>query len=290
MSDAATNRMKRAAIIVCMAFAGMLAGTCAVPAATEYVTVVKVLENDDKGVIERENGERWLIEKGVGAISFWRYEGKRVLINSPGLFCGVGSKVILPNDDQEARIWNAERLPDDVKAPAPASLGHDEAVNAATRALAILKYYDTNSADEEKRDLRHALSRFQTDNSLSETNTLGPKAFVKLAELVLRERGDSVEGLGLARTLIDSAKQMKEPPQSHVLPMQHTDEGLIETSIKSVTRDGTIITLTDGSIYEVDPLDRIKTSLWLPLENVLKRPGGLTNLDSGESASANILK
>jgi len=57
-------------------------------AGTEYVTVIKVLDDNDKGIIERRNGERWLIEKGVGALSFWRFEGKKVLIHSPGLFCG----------------------------------------------------------------------------------------------------------------------------------------------------------------------------------------------------------
>jgi hypothetical protein len=79
-------------------------------AGAEYVTLIKVLENDDQGIIERRNGERWLIEKGIGALSFWRFEGKQILIYSPGLFCGIGSNVILPDVDQQARIWNAGRL------------------------------------------------------------------------------------------------------------------------------------------------------------------------------------
>jgi hypothetical protein len=49
----------------------------------EYVIVVKVLDNDDKGIIQRQNGESWLIEKGVGAILFRRLEGKQVILYTP---------------------------------------------------------------------------------------------------------------------------------------------------------------------------------------------------------------
>lgn len=75
---------------------------------TEFVTLIKVMDNDDMGLVQRANGEVWLIEKGVGALSFWRFEGKKILITSPGMFCGVGAKVILPDVSQEAKIWNAE--------------------------------------------------------------------------------------------------------------------------------------------------------------------------------------
>jgi len=75
---------------------------------TEFVTLIKIFENNDIGIIKRSNGELWKIEKGIGALSFWRFEGKEILIHSPGLFCGIGSKVILPDANQEAKIWNAE--------------------------------------------------------------------------------------------------------------------------------------------------------------------------------------
>jgi hypothetical protein len=76
----------------------------------EYVRVIKVLDSDYKAIIERRNGERYLIEHGVGVLSLWRHEGRNVLIHSPGLFLGVGSKLILADDDQSARIWDAQLL------------------------------------------------------------------------------------------------------------------------------------------------------------------------------------
>lgn len=77
-------------------------------AGVEEVLVVKVLTNDDFFIVERKNGERWLLEKGVGAISLWRYEGRRIVIDSPGAFGGIGSQVLLPADRQKARIWDAQ--------------------------------------------------------------------------------------------------------------------------------------------------------------------------------------
>lgn len=64
----------------------------------------------DKALIFRENGEAWILEKGVGCLSLDFYEGRSILVYSPGLFAGVGSKIILPDRDQECRIWNAEFL------------------------------------------------------------------------------------------------------------------------------------------------------------------------------------
>ncbi|MCX7119934.1 MAG: hypothetical protein NTZ86_08775 [Legionellales bacterium] len=102
--------LMRSFAVVCAGLLGICCQQAVSFAATEYVIVVKVLQSDDKGIIERKNGERWLIENGAGALSFRRYEGKKVLIDSPGFFCGVGSKMILPDDDQEARVWSAEKI------------------------------------------------------------------------------------------------------------------------------------------------------------------------------------
>jgi hypothetical protein len=104
------THVMRPLAIFCACLVGFCTTSSGLFGSTEYVIVVKVLQSDDKGIIERKNGERWLIENGAGALSFRRYEGKKVLIDSPGLFCGVGSKMILPDDDQEARVWSAELI------------------------------------------------------------------------------------------------------------------------------------------------------------------------------------
>src|SRR5262245_31849805 len=77
-------------------------------AAVEAVLVKKTM--DDKAIVVRANGQMYLIEKGVGCLSLGRDEGKRVYINSPGLFLGVGSSLLIPDVSQQCRIWNSESL------------------------------------------------------------------------------------------------------------------------------------------------------------------------------------
>lgn len=75
---------------------------------TEYVTVKSV--KDDSAVVVRRDGAVYSIEKGVGCLSLWRYEGRQVVINSPGLFLGVGSTLVIPQLDQTCRIWTATEV------------------------------------------------------------------------------------------------------------------------------------------------------------------------------------
>lgn len=78
-------------------------------AVTEFVTVVKVLDNHS-GIVERKNGERWHIEMGPEASFFWRYEGKQAIIKAAITFCGEGVRISLPEDRQEAPVWNAKLI------------------------------------------------------------------------------------------------------------------------------------------------------------------------------------
>jgi len=68
-------------------------------AASEWVYLYKAM--DDNAIVVRKNGDAYQIEKGVGCLSLWRFEGKAVLITSPGLFLGVGSELILPDADKK---------------------------------------------------------------------------------------------------------------------------------------------------------------------------------------------
>ncbi len=68
--------------------------------------------------------------------------------------------------------------------------------------------------------------------------------------------------------------------------------------IKSKADNGAIVTLEDGSMWEINSLDRISTVLWLPISNVTilkaSSPVGeykytLINTDDGEKALAKYL-
>lgn len=100
--------MVRSAWLICVLIATSSMVRDAKAQRTEYVFVQKVM--DDKAVIVRSTGATYVIEKGVGCLSLWRYEGKRVIIGSPGLFLGVGSRLLIPDLGQECRIWDSKEI------------------------------------------------------------------------------------------------------------------------------------------------------------------------------------
>lgn len=87
----------------------LIAFNSAAYAVTEFVTVVKVL-NENSGIVERKNGDLWHIEVGPEASFFWRYEGKLAQIKAASTFCGAGVRILLPEDKQEAAVWNARLI------------------------------------------------------------------------------------------------------------------------------------------------------------------------------------
>ncbi len=61
-------------------------------------------------------------------------------------------------------------------------------------------------------------------------------------------------------------------------------------SIESVEGDGKIIKLDDDSMWEVDDVDTVDTSLWLPISEVVLCGGKMINTDENESANVTPLR
>ncbi|MEM5871920.1 MAG: hypothetical protein QW051_03540 [Candidatus Aenigmatarchaeota archaeon] len=162
----------------------------------EYVYVYKVMDN--RAIIVRKNGDIYLIEKGIGCLSLWRYEGKMVLIKSPGIFLGIGSELLIPELNQKCRILNSEYL-----------------------------------------------------GSIGSFNS----------------------------------PLFTEPEM--VTPEDDCDE---KHWIRYKSDDGSIIILEDGSVWEVNPIDRIYSILWLPTDDVIICNGKMINLDNGEKVNVKKLK
>lgn len=60
--------------------------------------------------------------------------------------------------------------------------------------------------------------------------------------------------------------------------------------IQSVSFDGTIIKLVDGSVWEVDSVDAITSMLWLPITEIVACDDKLINTDDGGKVDATRLK
>ena len=59
--------------------------------------------------------------------------------------------------------------------------------------------------------------------------------------------------------------------------------------IESVSNDGEIIKLEDGSIWEVDAGDTVDSMLWLPVTNIVVCPDKLINIDDNETVGVTQL-
>ena len=60
--------------------------------------------------------------------------------------------------------------------------------------------------------------------------------------------------------------------------------------IDTVSDDGSIIKLEDGSIFEVNDLDALTSSLWLPVTEIVVCDDKLINTDDGETVDAERIK
>lgn len=99
----------RGFLVLILLYASCLMWSSECQAKIEEVVVLKVFDSKDKVMVQRTNGEIWLLEYGIGCLSLWRYEGKTIYVVSSGLFAGIGSKIIL-EDGGECRIWDSEQL------------------------------------------------------------------------------------------------------------------------------------------------------------------------------------
>src|SRR5205085_2528694 len=60
--------------------------------------------------------------------------------------------------------------------------------------------------------------------------------------------------------------------------------------IESITSDGKIIKLEDGSVWQVDDVDAVDSSLWLPASEIIACDDKLISTDDKEKVSASRLR
>jgi hypothetical protein len=60
--------------------------------------------------------------------------------------------------------------------------------------------------------------------------------------------------------------------------------------VQSVSSDGEIVILEDGSVWEIDAADRVDTALWLPTTNIVACDDKLIDTDDNEIAGATRIR
>jgi hypothetical protein len=259
-------------------------------AGAEEVYVAKIMTNDDNAIIVRGNGEAYLIEKGVGCLSLWRYEGKRVLIVSPGLFLGVGSKLLIPEAGQECRIWDSKSLGTwsssaPQRLPPPRATSTAQAIQQVQLALSLLGYSPGPRPGVLDDKTLAALRSFQQEKNLVPVGTLSAQTYLALATAVYQARPNDPQALQLAMNLLKFAEASR--PGLGGSGRSGCEDG---HWISSVSSGGEIVILEDGSVWQVDSIDRIVTALWLPTENVIICGNTMINTDNGEKVGVTQLR
>jgi len=65
-----------------------------------------------------------------------------------------------------------------------------------------------------------------------------------------------------------------------------------QTYLKSKSDDGSVLILGDGSVWEISSIDRIDSSLWLPMDTIIipDSEDSLINADDGEKVDAQRIR
>ena len=77
-----------------------------------------------------------------------------------------------------------------------------------------------------------------------------------------------------------------------MLPSLSTAQSRCEDGhwIEAVLDDGRLIKLEDGSLWQVDPIDRVTSSIWLPISDIIICGNRLINEDDNETVHARRLR
>jgi hypothetical protein len=240
--------MKALLFLLCL-----LASSASAFAGAESVLLVKVLQDDDKLIIQRRNGDRWMITKGIGALSTYRYEGRMVIINSPGLFCGIGSSLVLVDEGQEARIWDAEEIGSGgvtlPSLPVPSVPVPAAAPDKVAAALTLFGMHQPGG------NPLTALNKYQALRKLPVEPKFTPTLFFALATDLLALRPATPFNAALAQSLAaDASGATPAPARTPArVPVVLPSTDIIESNI-SGTFEGwkgeTIFKLMNGEIWQ----------------------------------------
>ena len=228
----------------------LLAVSAPVFAGAESVLLVKVLQDDDKLIIQRRNGDRWMITKGIGALSTYRYEGRMVIINSPGLFCGIGSSLVLVDEGQEARIWDAEEIGSGGALPSVPLPSVPLPSSAADRVAAALTLFGLHQPGGNP---LAALNKYQSLRKLPVEAKFTPSLFFAMAKDLLALRPATPLNAALAQSLAADASGAA-PARSPVrAPVVLPSTDIIESNISGSFegwKGETIFKLMNGEIWQ----------------------------------------
>lgn len=213
-------------------------------AGAESVLLVKILQDNDKLLIQRRNGEQWIVTRGIGNMAIYRYEGRQVVINSPGMFCGLNSSLLLVEGGHEYKILDAEEIGSGgiplPLIPLPPALGDKVAM-----AFSLLGLHTPGV------DPVVTLKKYQALRKLPVESKYTPELLSALVRDLLMIRPASPWTTALAQALAAEAVGTSKTPV--LLPPMTPKPEIIETNIAGTFegwRGETLFKLVNGEIWQ----------------------------------------
>lgn len=258
-------------------------------AGVEPVLLVKVLRDDNKLIIQRRNGDKWMITKGVGALSTYRYEGKMVVISSPGVFCGTGSTLLLVDDGQEARILDAESLgAGGTASPAPAVAMPVTAGEKVVAAMILIGAHDPGS------NVMTSFNRYQWSKNV----TVEPRFTPALYRALIADLKAKTKQTPLVQDLIElleveSKAGIKDAKFTTSRRSLAPSSAIIESNIDGEFKgwEGqTVIRLINGQVWQQNDLQLYLHLAIMPKVMIIPTPGGYKAKVEGVSMSVGVTR
>jgi hypothetical protein len=161
-------------------------------------------------------------------------------------------------------------------------------IQAALRVLGYNPGIDPSTVDD---PTMHALNQYRESKGLPPTES-GMRLAVIYLGLDISDRSRDPSVLRLSLRLMSAFSKIEEsPPQGHFPPIGPSagqcDHG---HWVAKVLADGEFVKLEDNSLWQIDVIDRIDTTLWLPTEEIVICEDLLINTDSGDKVQARQIR
>ena len=212
-----------------------------------------------------------------------------MIINSPGMFGGLGSHVILPDLDQQARIWKAERIENGGVSPALPNQLTDSQITA--EALSFLGYFDQKVADKEKADLVVSMKAFQKAQGIAQSGQMSFNSQLALSKAVSAKKPPTQQSLQLSGLLLDSAKRLMNPAQpvaNGAVPAAAVrTESRIDGDFKGWEGE-TVFKLANGQIWQQTEFHYHYHYAFMPKVIILKTATGHKMIVDGVSKAIGV--
>jgi hypothetical protein len=257
-------------------------------AAAESVLLVKVMKSDDKIIVQRRNGEQWMLTRGVGALSAYRYEGRLVVINSPSTFGGAGATLVIAAEGEEAPLFGAERISSrsgggGSSVPMPVTPG--EKVVAA---MVLIGAHDPGS------NVMTSFNRYQWSKNVTVSPFFTPALYDALiADLKAKAKPTTFSQDLIDLLVVESKAGTKDAKFTTSRPAAASSSGLIETTIDGEFNgwEGeTIIKLSNGQVWQQTEYHYHYHYAYMPKVLIIATAGGYKAKVDGVSKAVAVTR